>query len=260
MKIHYKYFIGAVMIISLLLSSCAPQFYSPVRNPTPLFKNKGDIYIDASVKPESNGEITAGYAITNNFAAYAGFLSSSFYTKSPYKSVRGTSTMKMSNIGIGFYKNQINSPRDRLEIFGEYAMGHYNLTERDNNYLGGQKQFFRGNINRISLLINFGSTSLNGKFTQGYSVRLGNLLFSDNTVSHQDYWVHYLRMLNQHEHHIMEHAYFGRFGNGDVKLQYQLALYHAFNTGPNSEFNAGLVLGIVINPNILGKNKKAIPL
>jgi hypothetical protein len=64
-----------VLLISVFLTSCisSAKFYTPNRNPLPLFKNKGDLYIDLSTNLFSTIDITAGYAIVDGLAAYAGY-------------------------------------------------------------------------------------------------------------------------------------------------------------------------------------------
>ncbi len=134
-----------IVLLSIFLGSCRARFYTPNRNPIPLFEEKGDVFIDAS----GNGykyDLTLGYALTNNIGTYAGvaIASTDGRITDTIKDIKYKYTGEMLNLGLGYYINRDFSKMFRFEVFADYGMGNYK-----NKVSGSNNQYFNGNYHRI---------------------------------------------------------------------------------------------------------------
>lgn len=239
------------LFIPILLSSCYTRFYYNVRNPIPLFKNKGDLYLDGSSKFGNNAEVTAGYALTNGLALYSGMSYTSKYTTSFYREyVHGESIFKTNNFGLGYFKNEDKNVFNRFEIFADYSSGKFSVWEYDMDE-GGYNSYV-GRFNKYGVLMNLSNTNMKNTYTQGLSIRAGLLQYHHMQASRPDYWRHYNSMLNSPQHVIFEPAYFGRIGRGNLKFQFQIGFNCAQNIGPFISYPSA-VIGLVFNPNLKRK-------
>ena len=73
MKTKFNLFLLGIILIAGLLSSCRARFYTPNRNPVPLFQSAGEVYLDASSNLMNKVDLTAGLAVTNQIAGYVGY-------------------------------------------------------------------------------------------------------------------------------------------------------------------------------------------
>ncbi len=261
MKKQNTYHFLVSLIIIALLSSCKARFYTPNRNPVPLFKNKGDVYLDASTNLANKYDITAGYAVSNNIGAYVGYggakeNSSTPHTDSNGNNIGNTSYQyrgDMLNMGLGYFLNQEQSSEFRFELFGDIALGSYRNTVTN----GASNDFLNGQYTRIGIMPNIGYTSLDNKVCFAYSARFSNIRFSDASYSNYNYWSGELKRLNrQTNYNMLEHCLLFRAGSENIKFQLQFALYHGLNSDPNNTnaipwFNSSIMMGLVINMNAL---------
>ncbi len=252
-------FLLPIVIISISLASCRAIFYTPNRNPVPLFKEKGDLYIDASTNMANKGDLTIGYAITDGLAGYAGFgLAQEQFHQSDTST--GVSVERkylyngeMLNLGLGYFVNQTQSKNLRFEVFGDIGLGSFR-----NKVSGNDNQYFNGKYTRIGIMPNIGYTSNNNKFNIAYSARLSTISFSNTSVSDSNFWRDDINRLNKRSSYgMLEHGITMRGGLEFIKLQAQLSLYHGLNSREVSDaipkFNYSLMLGIVINTNLFIK-------
>jgi hypothetical protein len=246
-----------VLTAPSLLSSCKAFFYTPNRNPVPLFKNAGDVYIDASTNLIRKYDITAGYAIVDGLGAYAGYSGARLRntTNDTFNGVANATKEQyngeMLNLGLGYFLSQKNSENFRFEIFGDLAMGSYK-----NKVSGTRNEFFNGNYTRIGIMPNFGYSSSDNRFNFAYSIRLSNITFSDPSLSDINYWrVDYDRLHNKESYNLIEHGLTMRAGSEFIKFQAQMAFYHCMDSQEDLNavpfFNASIMFGVVINTNVL---------
>lgn len=271
-----KTLILAFLLTSVLLTSCinSARFYTANRNPLPMFKNKGDVYIDFSTNITNKADLTAGYALTNNVGGYIGIAGAKEQNKDksdptnnyPYTSIytRYHYNGEMFNYGFGYFINQKQSSKFRFEIFGDLGMGYYNNTV-DFSQSGTSKRddkSFSGNYKRMGGLMNLGYSSFKGLLTYGYSIRLSNISFSNANISDPVYYRRDQERLNHKpDYQLLEHAIFCKIGYGVVKGQIQFAFYHGLNASPEidavQELNGALMFGVVINPNLFSNQNKS---
>ena len=153
----YNYIFIVSMACVFLMSACRARFYTPNRNPVPLFQNAGDLYVDASTNLVNKYDLTAGYALTKNIGAYAGYAGSALKTTYTYTDSNNTTTSTtneqkryngdMLNLGIGYFLNKAESSQFRFEVFGDLALGNYRNSYNSN----GKNVFLNGNFTRIGL-------------------------------------------------------------------------------------------------------------
>lgn len=254
-----KIYTSAVLFVLLtcLLTSCRAIFYTPNRNPVPLFKNKGDIYIDASTNLANKVDLTAGYAISNNLAGYIGFGGAREQAYHTDSSGGGSVEKKylyngeMFNMGFGYFLNREQSENFRLEVFGDLAYGSFRNREESTN-----NRFFNGRYTRIGVMPNFGYTSSNNRFSVAYSIRLSRLTFANANVSDTGFWRSDInRLNNKPAYGLLEHGLTVRAGFEYVKFQTQFSIYHGLNADGETDavpgINYSLMFGVVVNVNIL---------
>lgn len=238
----------------IILSSCKAKFYKPNHNPVPLFKNKGDIYVDASTDLAQKFDATAGYAITNGLGAYVGYggaRSSNTYDSASNIKVRYEGDML--NLGLGYFLSQNQSSQFRFELFADLGLGSYKNTTSGFK----DKYYLNGNYRRIGIMPNIGFTSLDNRFCFAYSMRLSNIAFYNTSVGNYSYWQYDIDRLNKKSsYNLLEHSMNVRFGSKNVKFQAQFALYHRMDayTIDNAipTFNMSVMFGVVLNMNAFG--------
>lgn len=250
-----------IFSIILVMGSCRARFYTPNRNPVPLFKNSGDLYVDASTNLINKYDLTAGYAISKNIGAYAGFAGSSLKTTASTDSLGNTTNSKdrqyrgdMMNFGLGYFLNQEESANFRFEVFGDIAYGNYRNSFNQN----GTNLFLNGNYRRIGIMPNIGYTSSDNNVSVAYSVRISQISFYNSSNNNPGFWQSDLNRLNSKLNYTMlEHALSLRAGGDHVKFQFQFGMYHGLNSDELLNaiplFNVSAMFGIVINANVLGK-------
>lgn len=262
-KYNYIFFIG--MACLFVMSACRARFYTPNRNPVPMFQEAGDLYVDASTNLVNKYDLTAGYALTKNIGAYAGYAGSALKTTYTYTDSSNTTSPTrteqkryngdMLNFGVGYFLNKTESTQFRFEVFGDIAMGNYKNTFDGN----GKNVFLNGNYTRIGIMPNIGYTSSDNKFLVAYSIRASQIMFSNTRCNDVNFWRSDLDRLNVKLNYTMlEHALMFRAGGNNVKFQVQMAMYHGLNStelvNAIPVFNASIMLGLVVNANLLTKN------
>ncbi len=255
------YLFVSVILCVLIFSSCRARFYTPNRNPVPLFKDKGDVYIDGSSNFLNKYDLTAGYAITKNIGGYIGYggsgLKVNSSTTDSQSQVTTTENRRyrgdMLNLGLGYFLNQEESANFRFEIFGDLAMGNY----RNSYILNGDKQFLNGNFMRIGIMPNIGFTSNDNSFSIAYSARVSQITFTNSTNNNSIFWQSDLKRLNSKTNYmLLEHALTMRAGGEKLKFQMQFGLYQGLNSeelvNAVPVLNASIMLGLVVNINTSG--------
>jgi hypothetical protein len=101
MRTPFQFLFPLILVLTLLLSSCAPEYIPNVIN-TPLLHNKGELQVSASAGI-SGFDPQAAYAVTDNFGL---MLNASFSNRS-------------SNTGSDFHKHN----------FVEFGLGYYKVFE-----------------------------------------------------------------------------------------------------------------------------------
>jgi hypothetical protein len=258
----YNYIFIVSMACVFLMSACRARFYTPNRNPVPLFQDAGDLYVDASTNLVNKYDLTAGYALTKNIGAYAGYAGSALKTTYTYTDSNNTTTSTtneqkryngdMLNLGIGYFLNKAESSQFRFEVFGDLALGNYRNSYNSN----GKNVFLNGNFTRIGIMPNVGYVSSDNKFAVAYSIRASQIMFSNTRCNDFSFWQTDLDRLNSKLNYTMlEHALLFRAGGNNVKFQMQLAMYHGLNStelvNAIPVFNASIMVGLVINANLL---------
>jgi hypothetical protein len=254
-----------ILALPFLLASCKATFYTPNRNPVPLFKKKGDLYIDASTNFVKKADLTVGYAIIEGIGAYAGY--SGAYglqdiTDSSSNNYSKRYSGQMYNFGLGYFLSEEQSERLRFEIYADYGMGNYRNKVIDN----GSNQFLNGNYQRLGIMPNVGFYSRSGKLSLAYSLRYSMITFNNTSYSNLKYWQSDLDRLNHRgSYRLLEHCVNFRVGGEHVKFQLQGALYHNLDskdigyTNAIPMLNASLMFGIVVNTNLLAKKETSTP-
>jgi len=258
----YNYIFIVSMACVFLMSACRARFYTPNRNPVPLFQDAGDLYVDASTNLVNKYDLTAGYALTKNIGAYAGYAGSALKTTYTYTDSNNTTTNTtneqkryngdMLNLGIGYFLNKAESSQFRFEVFGDLALGNYRNSYNSN----GKNVFLNGNFTRIGIMPNVGYVSSDSKFAIAYSIRASQIMFSNTRCNDFSFWQTDLDRLNSKVNYTMlEHALLFRAGGEHVKFQMQFGMYHGLNSDEIVNaiplFNASIMVGLVINANLL---------
>jgi hypothetical protein len=246
----YFYLFAAVVLSSVLFSSCRARFYTPNRHPVPLFRNAGDMYFDASTNMFNKGDVTAGAAISKNIAAYAGIAVAGQNFGSD---TGGMNSFKyrgnMLNVGLGYFINQDQSENFRFEIFGDYGNGNFK-----NTVSGQDNTFFNGRYQRIGIMPTFGYRSSDNMFAVGYSARFSQIRFYNEKLDNPIFWSEDLKRYNSKPSYaLLEHALSFRFGGEKLKFQIQMAGYQGINAAEITDaiphFNFALMAGAVFEIN-----------
>lgn len=246
----YFHLFAAVVLSSVLFSSCRARFYTPNRHPVPLFRNAGDLYFDASTNMFNKGDVTAGAAISKNIAAYAGIAVAGQNFGSD---TGGMNSFKyrgnMLNVGLGYFINQDQSENFRFEIFGDYGNGNFK-----NTVSGQDNAFFNGRYQRIGIMPTFGYRSSDNIFAVGYSARFSQIRFYNAKLDNPIFWSADLDRYNSKPSYaLLEHALSFRFGGEKLKFQIQMAGYQGINAAELTDavphFNFALMAGAVFEIN-----------
>lgn len=247
---NQKTFIPIVVIMMLLFSSCRARFYTPNRHVVPLFREKGNLYADFSSNLINKYDVTAGYAISNNIGAYAGY----GYSGQSIGSDSGgfnkyTYVGNGLNLGLGYFINKEQSQSSRFEIYGDYYAGNFK-----NKVNGNDKEYFNGNFQRYAIVPTFGYYSADNRFAIAYTLRAAMLKLSNADYSSTQFWSNDIRRFNlQSEYYMLEHAMTTRFGGEGFKFQLQLGMYRTLQPDYSdyaiSPLNFSLILGVVVELN-----------
>ncbi len=239
-------------IVSLVFSSCRARFYTPNRNPVPLYKNAGDAYFDFSTNLLNKLDITAGFAPVKSVGTYIGYArahesNSSDSNNTTYQT--GRYDGEMLNLGLGYFLNQETSQHFRFEIYGDLGIGSFK-----NVVTGNRSAHFNGNYTRIGIMPNFGYSSSDNAFQFAYSIRYSTIQFKNASIKDSAYWSSDITRYNSRgSYGMFEQALVFRAGSESVKFQLQLASYHGINTdeilNAIPRWNASVMFGIVITPN-----------
>ena len=251
-----KYFtaIGLTAVsASLFLGSCKARFYTPNRNPVPLYKNAGDAYFDLSSNLLNKADFTAGFAPVKGLGTYIGYHGSTMSTGSDTAEKR-IHNGEMLNLGLGYFVSEDISSQFRFEIYGDLGLGRFYNKVSD----VGLNQYFNGNYTRIGIMPNFGYTSSDNHFAFAYSVRMSSIRFSNESISSLSYWQDdYARYKSKASYGMVEQAMLFRVGSDKVKFQLQLASYHGINSdevlNAIPRWNASIMVGVVLTPNLYGR-------
>ncbi len=249
MKHHLTYLI----LIVLAFSSCRARFYTANRNPTPLFRESGDVYFDASTNLFNKYDFTAGAAVSNNIGAYVGYAGAG-------QSVGGDTLGNeqfvyrgsMLNIGAGYFLNKEQTNNFRFEIYADYGRGSFK------NKVTGSNKFFNGDYQRLGVMPNIGYTAPDNQFSICYSIRLARIRFYNADVNPIGFWQDDINRYNYRPYYnLVDHALNMRFGGEKFKFQLQLAAYTALNADDLNtavpSINMAAMFGLVYEMNL--KNK-----
>lgn len=239
-----------LVLIVLAFASCRARFYTPNRNPIPLFKKSGDVYLDLSSNLTNKIDFTGGYALAKGLGAYIGY-SKAFQNTSNGDSSAGTNyryTGEMANFGLGYFLNENIDQTFRFEVYGDYAFGTFK-----NKVSGGNDQFFNGNFKRIGIMPNIGYSSLDGRFNMAYSLRYSTISFSNANISNTAFWRSDIeRYQSKSSYQMIEQALMFRIGSDQAKFQIQLASYSGLNAdeliNAIPRWNASVMIGLVLTP------------
>lgn len=267
----------SIIILSSLIAGCGRQkalLYAPTRNPTPLFKNKGDFYTDFSIG-FIKSEITAGYALTNFAALYAGagggfnnqsndaiILRPATYTKFRYH-------QDYYNLGIGYFLNQRLSQNFRFEIFGDLRIGdfsnenevHWRNPSATTFSARNTSKFYQlsGHYQRIGIMPNFSFQSPNKRTSFTYSLRASKLKFSNLNYNDSTYWEQYSALDKHWSSNLFEHNFtFSISKSEHLKLKLNFVISHYNNANKYAITNSSLMFGIAINTNIFNPDNLPI--
>lgn len=247
------------LLIVFLFSSCRAVFYTPNRNPVPLFEESGDLYVDVSTNLVTKADFTAGLAITESIGAYGSYSTA----KQSNTSTNTTANTEykyqyngnMINLGLGYFVNKEKSDRTRFEIFGDFASGNYK-----NNYTdSGRNLHLNGQYTRIGIMPNIGYTNHESNFSFAYSVKLSRITFSNMKTNDANFWKNDIERLNSKtSYSTVEHALNFRYGFDKVKFQFQFGVYQGINSDENlnaiPKLNFSSQFGVVFHTNVFGKN------
>lgn len=250
MKNKYSKNLIFLFSIAIAFTSCRARFYTPNRNPIPLFKKSGDVYLDLSSNLTNKIDLTGGYAIAKGVGAYVGY-SKAFQSTSNGDSASGSTYRyngEMLNFGLGYFLNENIDQSFRFEVYSDFAFGTFK-----NRVSGGNIQYFNGNFKRIGIMPNIGYSSLDNRFNMAYSLRLSNISFSNASISDNAYWRSDIeRYQSKGSYQMVEQAMMFRFGSEQAKFQIQLASYHGLNAdelvNAVPRWNASVMIGLVLTP------------
>lgn len=241
-----------ILSLILLLGSCKARFYTPNRNPVPLFRESGELYVDASMNMINKVDLTVGTAVSDNIGAYIGYGGSAqnFGSDTSVGTTKYRYNGKMLNLGVGYFVNQNQSETFRFEVFGDFAYGSFR-----NKVTGTNNAFFNGNFTRVGIMPNIGFRSSDDAFSIAYSARFSQLRLFGASVSDSGFWSSDIRRYNYSPSYLMiEHAINLRFGGEKFKFQLQTALYQGLNADETGKDNSAIpftnfaiMVGVVYN-------------
>lgn len=241
------------LLIPLFLGSCRARFYTPNRNPVPLYREKGEVFIDASTNMFNKADLTIGTALTDNIGAYIGYGGSTQTVGSDSANDRKYSYRgNLLNFGLGYYLNRSQSENFRFEIYGDYVTGNFR-----NKVSGMDNEFFNGNLRRVGIMPSIGYRASDDAFTIAYSVRYSKLSFFNPKLSDSSFWSSDIKRYNYaSSYDMLEQSLTMRFGTDKLKFQIQTALYQALNANNQNNYegavpyiNFALMVGVVYNFN-----------
>ncbi|MCC6817383.1 MAG: hypothetical protein IT245_00625, partial [Bacteroidia bacterium] len=177
---HKKSSVIYLAILSVIvLGSCRARFYTPNRHPVPLFREKGEIFFDASTNLFNKVDFTAGASLTNNLGAYIGYGGSTqTFGSDSANNLKYSYKGNLLNVGLGYYLNREQSENFRFELYGDYVTGTFR-----NKVTGANSEFFNGNLKRIGIMPTFGYRSSDDAFSIAYSIRFSQLSFLNASIS-----------------------------------------------------------------------------
>jgi len=248
---------GYLISFVLLFSLCRAVFYTPNRNPVPLFEESGDLYVDVSTNLVTKADFTAGLALTESIGAYGSYSTAkqsntNTTTNTEYKYQYNGN---MVNLGLGYFVNKEKSDRTRFEIFGDFASGTYNNKYTDS----GTNLYLNGQYTRIGIMPNIGFTNHETNFSFAYSVKLSRITFSNMKTNDALFWKNDIeRLKSKTSYGTIEHALNIRYGFDKVKFQFQFGVYQGINSDESlnaiPKLNFSSQFGVVFHTNVFGKN------
>ncbi len=260
MKEKHSFFLSLV-VLTPLLNSCSSLFYRPNSTPIPLFKNEGDMFLEASTDLRNSYDIKYGFVTQGNevkppVAVYFGFGGSELNYSQTDTLNGNTFTRNCSsgtetfNMGFGGFIEETYSKNFRLEAFIDMALGGFN------NKVNGDSPFLKGHFSRLGALINLGYTTTDNKLSYAYSARFSRIHFYD--ISGQgNIWKEDINKLYHTGHYnVLMHSIMFRYGFKNIKLEAQgslsQGLYPASEKNAIPRYNMNFSLGVFINFNIFG--------
>lgn len=265
------------LMLFILITGCGRQkalLYSPTRNPTPLFKNKGDFYTDISLGFVKS-EITVGYAPTNFAAFYVGcsgginnqsndaiILRPATYTKFRYN-------QENYNFGVGYFLKQDLSQNFRFEIFGDCGIGDFynenevhwrNSSATTLSALNTSKSYqLSGHYQRIGIMPNFCFQSPKKRTSFTYSLRASRLKYSNLNYNDSTYWEQYSAFNEHSSSNLFEHNFsFSISKSEHLKLQLNFGISHYNNANKYAITNSSIMFGLAFNTNIFNPDNLPI--
>ncbi len=250
MKNKYIRICLILAVLPIFLGSCRARFYTANRNPVPLFKRAGDVYLDGSTNLFNKIDFTAGFAPVKGLGTYVGY-NRAFESSGSDSIETRRYTGDMLNLGLGYFLDQDQSEQFRFEIYGDIGLGSFKNRVTTNNAI----HFFNGNYTRIGIMPNFGYVSTDDHFAFAYSIRMSNIRFHNASLSDSSFWNNDLQRYNSKSSYgMVEQAMTFRVGSEKVKFQLQLASYHGLNSdeliNAVPRWNASIMIGLVITPNL----------
>lgn len=227
------------VVIAVFSTSCANRFYNPNRIYTPLFKNRGDLNLDASVSlANTQADLTLGYSPLKYFGCYLGTTQlgeTQITVNSGYVyRYRGP----VNSVGAGLYLAESQSKTYRLEVFYEYSGGKFKNTQGFNP----SDYYMNGWIRRNAAIANLGYTGPGQRLEFAYSLRAGAVVLGGLSTNNQSVWKSYIEQYNtKQQFTVVEQGLTIRYGWEKVKFQLQGNLYR--NVGINSDTEYALPTG-----------------
>lgn len=225
----------------VLLSACGKRFYTPNSNPLPLFKNRGDVYFNASTNLINKVDGTLGYAVANGFGTYVATARSR--EKYSYNSYLNGSSFPSTytnihngylfNFGAGYFLPEKISEQFRFEIFGDLALGNYYNTYA---YSAGgastpTRSYITGDYKRMGVLTNVAYNCCDNFLTIAYTARISNISFSKFSTDNVAVWEDEINKLNSRSsYNLLEHGISFTVGKGRIKYQNQVGFFHGMNS------------------------------
>ncbi len=258
-------FFISIPCLILGFSSClTPRFYTPNRNPVPLFTHKGDIYTDISTNAVNKADVTMGYALCDGLAGYAGFgMSSESSLSFLFRPETSFNTEgQIQNYGLGYFLSQKKSERFRFELFGDMGIGKYKITldpNPDYSYRPvGKTAYLSGQYRKIGALMNIGYSGNERLIQYGYTARFSNLKFYNTSYVEKERLGDEIARLNNKPHYyLLEHGAYFKVGRKWVMFQAQWSFYHGLYvnpaTSPIQKFTMSWMIGLVLKPNVFGE-------
>lgn len=245
-----------VLILGLILSSCAHPYYLSKGPNVPLFTEKNEFSGSISMGMGdyySSTEVQAAYALTDHIAVMSDFI----ITNGGYETNQNYDKLKYFDGAVGYFK-----PFDKFlvfEIFGGFGTCSQEHIYYSYNWLGSVT-FPEGKAN-ISYTKSFLQPSIGMTFKAfevAFSTSLSSQTFNieSNSVSNTTAYNDEIRLISENNHvFLFEPALTCRAGWENVKFQFQY-IYTANLTAPDLNLGKSKVnLGIFFT--IAKKTKKA---